>query len=123
LFIRGRKKELIVLSTGKKVFPARVENLLCASPLIEQAVVFGDGWPAIGALIVRSQRAAGVNSACMAGEIERTLCGASKEEQVRKFLLLDRPFSIERGEITPKHSLCRAAIARNFAAELRSMWP
>jgi long-chain acyl-CoA synthetase len=52
LFIRGRKKELIVLSTGKKVLPSRVENLLTTSPLIEQAAVFGDGQPALVALIV-----------------------------------------------------------------------
>jgi acyl-CoA synthetase (AMP-forming)/AMP-acid ligase II len=40
LFIRGRKKELIVLSTGKKVFPARIESLLCASRLIERGRVW-----------------------------------------------------------------------------------
>ena len=48
LTIRGRKKELIVLSTGKKVSPTRVESLLTASPLIEQAAVFGDGRAAAG---------------------------------------------------------------------------
>jgi long-subunit acyl-CoA synthetase (AMP-forming) len=37
---------------------------------------------------------------------------------VRDFVVLDRPFSIERGELTPKLSLCREMVARNFAAEL-----
>ena len=54
LSIRGRKKELIVLSTGKKVAPTRVESLLTASPLIEQAAVFGDGQCGLVALIVPS---------------------------------------------------------------------
>src|SRR5262249_30993148 len=50
--IRGRKKELIVLSTGKKVSPTRIESLLTASPLIDQATVFGDGQCGLVALIV-----------------------------------------------------------------------
>jgi long-subunit acyl-CoA synthetase (AMP-forming) len=122
LFIRGRKKELIVLSTGKKVFPSRIESLLCASPLIEQAAVFGDGRPVLGALIVPAQVAAAATANDIVAELERCLKCASKEEQIRKFALLDRPFSIERGELTPKQSLCRPAIERNFAAELRSLW-
>ncbi len=52
LTIRGRKKELIVLSTGKKVSPTRVESLLTASPLIEQAAVFGEGRAGLVALVV-----------------------------------------------------------------------
>jgi long-chain acyl-CoA synthetase len=122
LFIRGRKKELIVLSTGKKVFPARVESLLCASPLIEQAALFGDGRPCLGALIVPKQGATELNRAEIAGEIERCLHGAAKEEQVRKFVLVQRPFSCEHGELTPKLSLCRPAIAKNFAADVESLW-
>jgi hypothetical protein len=39
---------------------------------------------------------------------------------VHRFVLLERPFSIERGELTAKLSLCRQVIARNFAAELKS---
>jgi long-chain acyl-CoA synthetase len=135
LFIRGRKKELIVLSTGKKVLPTRVENLLTASPLIEQAAVFGDGQCGLVALIVPSAAFHGGSATCgvgesmqpearsesMANEIERCLDCAAHEEQVHDFVLLDRPFSIERGEMTPKLSLCRSVIASNFADELASM--
>ncbi|MEX2310262.1 MAG: AMP-dependent synthetase/ligase [Pirellulales bacterium] len=127
LYVRGRKKELIVLSTGKKVFPTRVESLLTTSPLIEQAAVFGDGLPAVIALIVPSgcqtatseERRAKTES--IAAEIARCLAAAAHEEQVRQFALLDRPFSIERGEMTAKLSLCRTVIARNFAAELAAI--
>lgn len=119
LFIRGRKKELIVLSTGKKVLPTRVETLLAASPHIEQAAVYGDGRCALVALIVPA--AGGLAHETCAREIGRLLASAAREEQVRNFAILDRPFSIERGELTPKLSLCRTVIARNFAAELESI--
>ena len=128
LFIRGRKKELIVLSTGKKVAPSRVELLLTASPLIEQAAVFGDGECGLVALIVPSASGyagggeeRGARNEFYAAEISRCLTTAAREEQVYRFALLERPFSIERGEMTGKLSLCRAVIARNFAAQLAQL--
>jgi long-chain acyl-CoA synthetase len=126
LHIRGRKKELIVLSTGKKAVPTRVENLLTVSPLIEQAAVFGEGQTGLVALIVPAAGGATGGGARpsreqIAEEIRRCLLPAAHEEQVHNFMLLDRPFSIERGEMTPKLSLCRGVIARNFAAEISSL--
>ena len=130
LTIRGRKKELIVLSTGKKVSPTRVEALLTASPLIDQAAVFGDGHCGLTALIVpaafdsaRSEEPPGgypARNERIHSEITRCLAHAAHEEQIHRFTLLDRPFSIERGELTAKMSLCRNVIARNFAAELNA---
>ncbi len=127
LFIRGRKKELIVLSTGKKVSPTRVENLLTASPMIEQAAVFGDGQCGLVALIVPNWAGGSALEAEKRGEefysaeIKRCLQSAAHEEQVHHFKLLDRPFSIERGEMTPKLSICRKTIEANFEAELAAI--
>jgi long-chain acyl-CoA synthetase len=125
LTIRGRNKELIVLATGKKVSPTRIENLLTASPLIELAAVFGEGRSGLVALIVPSVCGLATNPAIAreqyAREISRCLAGAAHEEQVRQFAILDRPFSIERGELTGKLSLCRSQIAENYAAELATL--
>jgi long-chain acyl-CoA synthetase len=126
LYVRGRKKELIVLSTGKKVVPTRVEGLLTMSPLIEQAAVFGEGRCGIVALIVPAAGglADGITSQAMreryAAEIARCLQSAALEEQVRYFSLVNRPFSIDQGELTPKLSLRRTVIEQNFAHELQA---
>jgi long-chain acyl-CoA synthetase len=122
LTIRGRKKELIVLSTGKKVSPTRVESLLTGSPLVEQAVVFGEGRSALVALVVpvRSE-GRGASREELGVEIANCLSNAAHEEQVRDFVVLERAFSIDRGELTPKLSLRRDVIARNFAAELATL--
>jgi long-chain acyl-CoA synthetase len=124
LFIRGRKKELIVLSTGKKVVPTRVELLLATSSIIEQAAVFGDGQCGLVALIVPSVNGAPADEdyqskhARYRTEVTRCLASAAHEEQVHYFQILDRPFAIEHGEMTGKLSLRRSVIAQNFAAEL-----
>ena len=125
LTIRGRKKELIVLSTGKKVSPTRVESLLTASPLVDQVAVFGEGRAVLVALVVPAACGLAHNSgelrAKLTAEINLCLAAAAHEEQVRDFAILDRPFSIERGELTPKLSLRREVIARNFAVELATV--
>lgn len=126
LTISGRKKEMIVLSTGKKVHPARIESLLAASPLIEQAAVFGEGKPYLGALIVPANAGTLSDGKYRDGdkivqECSRLLADASHEEQVRSFVLLKRPFQIEQGEMTPKLSLCREVIADHFRHEVDSL--
>ena len=52
LRITGRKKDLLVLSNGKKVAPSFVEGLLLADPCIDQAVVCGEGRNYLCALLV-----------------------------------------------------------------------
>jgi long-chain acyl-CoA synthetase len=56
-----------------------------------------------------------------ADEINACLESAAHEEQIRNFAILDRPFSIERGELTPKLSLRRETIAGNFSEQLASI--
>jgi long-chain acyl-CoA synthetase len=41
LYLKGRKKNLIVLANGMNVYPEDIENVLCSNPLIKDAVVFG----------------------------------------------------------------------------------
>ena len=50
LFITGRKKEMIVSSTGKKIYPSRVESLFKFEPLISQVILIGDRLPYLTAL-------------------------------------------------------------------------
>ncbi len=50
VYITGRKKELIVFSNGKKIFPSRVEGLFKFEPLISQVVLVGDRMPHLTAL-------------------------------------------------------------------------
>jgi long-chain acyl-CoA synthetase len=142
LRIVGRKKEMIVLATGKKVAPTQIEQLLAGSPWIEQACVVGDGRKCLAALVVPngevlrreirqrrlwvwSRRRAVTHPQVLAlfrTEIDRCLTDRADFEQVAAFMLLDRAFSQERGEVTPKLSLCRAVIERAFAREIDSMY-
>jgi long-chain acyl-CoA synthetase len=142
LRIVGRKKEMIVLATGKKVAPTRVEQLLAGSPWIEQACVVGDGRKCLAALVVPNGDALGREIkrrrlwvwsrrralthpqivALYREEINRCLSELADFEQVGPFMLLGRAFALERGEVTPKLSLCRSVIQQRFAREIDAMY-
>jgi long-chain acyl-CoA synthetase len=142
LKITGRKKEMLVLATGRNVAPASIEGLLTADPLILQTMVVGDGRNCLAALIVPdadalrtaiAERKIEVTSReqalvhpevheLYAAAVQKRLAGVSGCEQVRHFRLLDRGFSIESGELTPTLKLRRDAIMANFAAAIAEMY-
>jgi long-chain acyl-CoA synthetase len=142
LKITGRKKEIIVTSAGKNIAPAHLEALLKADPLIEQAVVIGDARNYLSALIVPNRdalqaelqrREIQLSSAAEAlthpevlalyqQHINERLSGVSYYEQIRKFKLLERPLSAERGEMTLTLKLRRQAIQSNFEDAIEDMY-
>ncbi|MAD81207.1 MAG: hypothetical protein CMJ50_10240 [Planctomycetaceae bacterium] len=142
LFIRGRKKEIIVTSGGKNVSPVQLESLLTEDPLILQAVVIGDDRNYLTALIVPDpdqlrdvivkQKWQIVSPAQALAHpqvidlyhqrIQTQLATVSRYEQVRVFTLLDHGFTIESGEMTPKLSLRRDIIATNYTTQIEAMY-
>jgi long-chain acyl-CoA synthetase len=126
LRITGRKKEIIVLSTGKNIAPAAIENAVKESHLISHCFVYGDGRSYLVALITINSGEAGRNRAETEREIDAAVKRAnsrfSRTEQIKKFLILNRDFSIERGEVTPTGKLRRNVIAETFRKELEKLY-
>ena len=142
LRITGRKKELIVTSAGKNVAPVLLESLINEDPLVAQSIVIGDGQPYLVALIVPDREAITAEikkrrilvfspakavvhpkvRAIYAEILRRRLAGLSQFEQVGKFTLLDRGFTIEHDEMTPTLKLRRDVIAQHFAKEIARMY-
>jgi long-chain acyl-CoA synthetase len=143
LSITGRKKELLVLSNGKKVLPSEIEGLLQADPCIDQVMVCGEGKPYLTALIVphwdNVQQALG-SGPVRAGSVsdgplpddaveellrrrvEAALAGVSSAERVKQFVVLPRPFSVEADEMTVSLKLRREVILRHNEEQLESLY-
>ena len=125
LYITGRKKELIVTAAGKNIAPVLLESLLTEDPAIAQALVIGDDRSFLTALIVPDLAAIGESESAetaVESAIAKRLSAVSHHEQVRKFTMINTPFSIERGEMTPKLSLRRKVIEDHYAAEIAAMY-
>ena len=142
LKITDRKKELFKTSGGKYVAPQPVENKMKESPFIEQIVLVGDNRKFVSALIVPGfsklkdwARQHGIEYTSNEAIIKNTMVIAlisdiveefnqlfNPVEQVKKFTLLDREFTIDKGEMTPKLSIKRKTVLDNFAKEVEEMY-
>jgi long-chain acyl-CoA synthetase len=108
LRITDRKKDMIVLSGGENVSPAKVEGMLMAEPEIAQAVVAGDGRSSLTALAVPAQ---GYDDVGVALAITRVNHRLSVTERIRKHAVV-APFTVENGLLTPTHKIRRMLVIR-----------
>jgi long-chain acyl-CoA synthetase len=142
LTITGRKKDLLVLSNGKKVIPSELEGLLLAEPCIDQVVITGEGKHFLTALIVpnfeklRAALAAeGISEPdnarlvqhpraveFMAQRIDMALSQVATWEKIQKFVLLERPFSQEADELTVSLKLRRGVIMKHFQPRIDALY-
>ncbi|MDH6220976.1 AMP-dependent synthetase/ligase [Streptomyces pseudovenezuelae] len=143
LTITGRKKDIIITSSGKSVAPAALEQRLRMHPLVHQAVVVGDNRPCIGALITLdpeflaywrgslslqsdtpSREAREENA--LREEIGRAVAAAnssvSRSESIRVFRVLPVQFDHANGLLTPSMKLRRDAIVERYAFEIDAMY-
>ena len=55
-------------------------------------------------------------------EIEKSMVDFARFEQIKKFTLIPKPFSIEKGEMTPKMSIVRKVVEANYSELINSMY-
>jgi long-chain acyl-CoA synthetase len=142
LKITGRKKEIIVLSTGKNVAPAVMENYVKESHLISHCFLHGDGRSYCVALITLNQAetesyAAGLGldyltfnmlarrdeiHSIVTSIVEKANSRVSSSEQIKKFAILERDFSQEEDEVTPTAKLKRNMVALHFKDTLEKLY-
>ncbi len=142
LRITDRKKDIIVTAGGKNIAPQPIEHLLTLNLFIAQAVMIGDGrrypivlvvpdftqleaWATQQRLVWDSRSellATPVVAEKIAREVQHTLAGLASFEMPKRIGLLEQEFSVERGELTPKMSVRRRAIAQTYGALIESLY-
>ena len=142
LSITGRKKEIIVTAGGKNVAPAVLEDRLRAHPLISQVVVVGDQKPFIGALVTldpegvpgwlaaHGKPALTLEQATTDADVlasidlavEKANTAVSRAESIRKYRILDTDLTIANGYLTPKLSVKRSIVLKDFSAEVEALY-
>jgi long-chain acyl-CoA synthetase len=106
LRITDRKRDIIKLSGGETLSPARIEGLLMAEPEIAQAVVAGDGEAALWALLVAAE---GCDEDTVAAAVARVNRRLSVPERVRHHRCVPA-FTQDNGLLTPTQKIRRAAV-------------
>lgn len=141
LKITDRKKDLLVLANGKNVAPQPIENKLKESEYINEAMLIGDGMEYCAALIVPEfdrittwlkakgetleDTAAMVKRddvrALIKSEIDRTNKTLADFEKVKKHELIQSPFSIDGGELTPSLKVRRRVVIQKYSELVDSL--
>ena len=141
LKITDRKKDILVLSGGDNVSPARVEGFLTLQPEIHQAMVFGDKRPHLVALIVPDEgfledfaKARGAAPdlaklkddadlrAAIGGVVDQVNRDLSNLEKVRRFAIAPEPFTVENQMMTPTLKIRRHQIIQTYGDTLRALY-
>jgi long-chain acyl-CoA synthetase len=141
LRITGRKKDLIITSSGKNISAANLESALREIRWVSQAVVYGDNRSYLVALLtldpdeapalakrlgVSSDPSAMAKDERVHAELEREVEAVNERfariEQVKRFAILDRDLTQEDGELTPTMKVKRAVVYREYGDIFDSLY-
>jgi len=139
--IRGRKKDILVTSTGEKVPPVDMELAIVMDPLFEQAMVVGEGKPYLSALLILNVEAwqelaksfhldpaneQSLHNRAVMNAVIRKLSGLLAEfpgfAQVHAVSLSWNPWTIENGLLTPTMKIKRHEIEARFQDEIEELY-
>jgi long-chain acyl-CoA synthetase len=139
--ITDRKKDIIVLSGGDNVSPARIAGLLTLQTEISQALVYGDKRPHLVALLVPDQEfldtwapTAGKTAnlaalgsdpdlhAALSATVDRVNRDLSSYERVRRFAVATDPFTVDNKMMTPSLKIRRHVIYAAYGEQLEKLY-
>lgn len=134
LVVTGRKKDLIITSSGKNITPVNIENALRETRWISEAVVYGDERPYLVALVtldrdeapklaerlhVESDTGAMAHDEAVHAAVEEAVeevnSNLARIEQVKRFAILDHDLTQDGGELTPTLKVKRAIVYDRYA--------
>ena len=143
LTITGRKKEIIVTSSGKNVVPALLEDQIRADSIVSQCVVIGEQRPFIAAIVTIDEEAlplwgkqhglpAGITVAeaaahqnviaAVQGAVNRANSSVSSAEAIKQFRIVDSDFTETSGHLTPSLKVKRAQVMKDFDAVVEEIY-
>lgn len=141
LVITGRKKDLIITAAGKNISPQELECALEAEPLISHAVVIGEGRPYLTALFTldaeeltrwASARGKLVTPEALADDpdvhdviaaaVARVNASHARVEQIKRWRILPRDFTVAAGELTPTLKVKRAVVAERYRDAIEELY-
>jgi long-chain acyl-CoA synthetase len=141
IYITGRIKDILVLSNGEKIPPMDMEMAICLDPLIDQALIVGEGRPFLSAILVLNPdgwlglaRRYGLDDyseASLGNEnlhnhllnvIKQRLSEFPGYAKVRRVIPVREPWTVDNGLLTPTLKVKRALVLANFADRIESLY-
>ncbi len=141
VYITGRIKEIIVMSNGEKIPPGDMEQAVLHDPLFDQVMVYGEGRPYLVVIAVlnpeiwlhfaeetgvRPDMPEALTDSRVQGKILKRIARNLREfpgyAKVNRVLLLQEPWSIENGLLTPTLKIKRSKVTERYAEEINQLY-
>lgn len=142
LKITDRKKSLFKTSGGKYIAPVQIEGVISQLPWVDQVIVIGNGRMYVSALIVpiedelislAKKNNITVNEYgellldkellnILKKQINSTQSDLGSHEKVKRFTLIENPFTIETGELTPTLKIKRKVVEEKYSELIEGMY-
>ena len=141
VYITGRIKDILVLSSGEKVPPMDMELAICLSSFIDQTLVIGEGRPFLAAIVVLNPdeweglaNSLGLDAndedspraEKLAAHLIREIRGNLKDfpgyAKIRRVIITPEPWTIDNGLLTPTLKVKRAPVLDRFSAEIETLY-
>ena len=121
LKITDRKKDIIVNAGGDNIAPSKIENLLANYPDIIQSYIYGDKKNYLVALIVVAKDLEDRNNKIQS-IINKVNDELSVIEKIKKFIIIDDPFTIDNEMLTPTMKIRRHKVKKVFGDQLEKLY-
>jgi len=118
IYIRGRVKDILVLSNGEKLPPQDVEFALLHDPMFEQVMLVGEGRPFLTLLAVTKED----DEQALLAHANDRLKDFPRWVRIRHCIATNDPWSIENGLLTPTLKLKRPLVLAKFKAALDAVY-
>jgi long-chain acyl-CoA synthetase len=118
IYIRGRLKDIVVMSNGEKLPPQDAEFALLHDPVFEQAMLVGEGRPFLAMLAVTQE----TDEKTLIARANERLRGFPRWVRVRRVIATREPWTIENGLLTPTLKLKRPVLLGRFQQALEAAY-
>jgi long-chain acyl-CoA synthetase len=121
LKITDRKKDIIVNAGGDNIAPSKIENLLSNYPDIIQSYIYGDKKNYLVALIVVAKELENKKDKVQFF-VDKVNSELSIIEKIKKFIIIDTPFTVENEMLTPTMKIRRHQVKKIFGDQLEKLY-
>jgi long-chain acyl-CoA synthetase len=119
IFIRGRIKDILVLSNGEKCPPQDMELAILGDPAFEQIMLVGEAKPFLSLIVVSST---GSDEKALMKKANERLKDFPKWMRVRRVITTSQAWSVDNGLLTPTLKVKRAKVAEHFATQMNKVY-
>lgn len=118
VFIRGRIKDILVLSNGEKLSPQDVEMAITGDEIFEQITLVGEGRPYLSMVAVT----ASTNEKELIKRANDRLKSFPRYIRVRRVIMTRDPWTVDNGLLTPTLKVKRAKVVEKFSAQIDALY-